>query len=240
MKYIAEIGLNHNGDIKNAKTLIELSKQHGWDYVKFQKRNPEECVSKDRWYEPRETPWGMLNYIDYRHKLEFGEREYDIIDEKCKELDIEWFASVWDFTSQRFIEKYGCPYTKIPSFKVTDIELVQYVASHGIPTFLSAGTLPYEVIDKVVDVFKMYGTYLALFHSVNLYPTPKRRWNLDRITELEKYHVDLGYSGHYPNMDDVKNALKYNIKYVEKHVTLDKNSWGTDHKSSVYPNELEK
>lgn len=232
---IAEIGINHNGDIGIAKRLIDAAYACKWDCVKFQKRTPEICVPKDQRDVPRDTPWGRISYLEYRKKVEFGEEEYSYIDRYCKEKPIFWTASIWDIPSLAFLLKFDTPFVKIPSAKLTESDLVSEAAKSGKPVFLSVGMSSIEEIDDAVSILDKYsnGNY-ALMYTNSTYPTPPKDLNLLAIKSLKKrYNCIVGYSGHEYDLEPTVAAVILGARIVERHVTLDHNMWGTDHSASL-------
>jgi len=230
---IAEIGINHNGDLDIAKKMIVGAKYAGCDAVKFQKRTPELCVPKDQWHIERDTPWGRMTYIDYRHKVEFGEKEYEILDKFCKDLDIIWFASCWDEPSVDFIEQFNPPLYKTPSASLTDLELLDKHKKLNKPVMMSTGMSTMEEIERAVDFFGKENLLLA--HATSAYPCKLEELNLKMITTLrEKYSdIPIGYSGHEVGLAPTWAAVALGANFVERHITLDRAMWGTDQAASV-------
>ncbi len=232
--FIAEIGINHNGDIDKAKKLIDLAVMAGCNAVKFQKREPDLCVPEHQKSKMRETPWGYISYIDYKHKIEFGKKEYDEIDRYCKEKKIDWFASCWDKPSVDFILDYSPPCFKIPSASLTDIELIQYQKNVGIPVILSTGMSSTEEIDNTISSIGLDN--LIVMHSTSTYPCPSEELNLKMInTLMEKYDVPIGYSGHEEGLPTTVAAVALGACIIERHITLDRAMWGTDQAASIAP-----
>lgn len=231
---IGEIGLNHNGDVELAKKLIDLAKMAGCDAVKFQKRTPEICVPMDQREKMRETPWGYITYMDYRYKVEFEKKEYDIIDKYCKEKDIHWFASCWDEPSVDFIADYGVPCFKLASASLTDIDLLKHHRSKGVPMIISTGMSTMEQIENSVDSI---GTDdLAILHATSTYPCPAEELNLRMITTLrDKFDVPIGYSGHETGLPTTVATVALGANIIERHITLDRAMWGSDQAASVAP-----
>lgn len=241
MKFIAEIGVNHNGSLENAKRLITIAKNAGVDIVKFQKRVPEKCVPDKVKNLVRDgTPWGDITYLEYRNKIEFGEKEYNEIDCFCKKLEIDWTASAWDVDSQEFLRKYDLKYNKISSPMLTNIELVRMVADEQKHTFISTGMSSLEEIDIVVEVFKQKGCSFELLHCNSSYPMPPEEANLRCIPMLrERYHCDVGYSGHEGGLQISLAAVVLGITSLERHITLDRMMWGSDQAASLESHGLE-
>lgn len=232
---IAEIGINHNGAIQIAKKLIDGAFVCDWHCVKFQKRTPDICVPEDQKNILRDTPWGKITYLDYKKKIEFGKREYSYIDKYCKEKPILWTASVWDLPSLEFILEYDAPFIKIPSAKLTDLELVKAAANTGKPVIMSTGMSTIEEIDKSVEVLDKYsGGNFILMHTNSAYPAPPEELNLRIIGFLkERYNCIVGYSGHEYDLEPTVIAISLGAKVIERHVTLDHKMWGSDHAASL-------
>lgn len=231
---IAEIGINHNGDVQNALKLIQLCKEAGFDAVKFQKRTPEISTPDSQKNVPRETPWGTMTYLDYKRRIEFGEPEYETIDAFCKELNIDWFASPWDVPSVLFLEKLGVVAFKVASASVTDHELLDAIAETGKPVIMSTGMSTEQEIEVAVERLK--GSPLALLQATSTYPLDPREANLRYMHSLEsKFQVPVGYSGHETGLQISAAAVGLGAKILERHVTLDRSMWGTDHSASLEP-----
>jgi len=232
---IAEIGINHNGDIQVAKKLIDASFASEWDCVKFQKRTPDLCVPDEQKNVMRDTPWGRMTYLDYRYKVEFGDKEYNYIDKYCKEKPICWTASAWDIPSLRFLLNHNVAFIKIPSAKLTDREMLMAAAESGKPVILSTGMSFIKEIDTAVDILEKYaeGRYILL-HTNSTYPSPPEDINLRTIITLRKrYGCIVGYSGHEYDLEPTVIAALMGAKVIERHVTLDHNMWGSDHFASL-------
>ncbi len=230
---IAEIGINHNGSLENALRLIDGAKYAGCDAVKFQKRTPELCVPKDQWLIERETPWGRMTYIDYRHRVEFSNDEYKIIDAYCKEKNIMWLASCWDELSVDFMEQFNPPFYKAGSASLTDIYLLKKKKSTGRPLMISTGMSTIDEIKKAVDII---GTdNLMIAHSTSTYPCKLEELNIKVITTLKEMYpeVPIGYSGHETGLAPTWAAVSLGATFVERHITLDRAMWGTDQAASV-------
>jgi len=230
----AEAGINHNGDIDIAKKLIDLACMAGCNAIKFQKRTPELCVPPDQRNKMRETPWGYISYMEYRHKVEFGLEEYTELDRYCREKDILWFASCWDKPSLDFMEKFDVPCHKIPSAALADIDLLKQYRETGRPLVLSTGMSTMEEIDMAVDAL---GTdNLILLHCTSTYPCPTEELNLRMIKTLKsKFDCPIGYSGHEEGLPTTVAAVALGACFVERHITLDRTMWGTDQPASVAP-----
>ena len=230
---IAEIGINHNGSLKIAKKLIEGAKSAGCDAVKFQKRTPEICVPKDQWYVERDTPWGRMNYIDYRHKIEFGIYEFDEIDKYCRKKEIIWFASCWDENAVDFIEQFDPPLYKTSSASLTDIDLLLRHRELNKPVITSTGMSTMEEIENAV---KCVGTSnLLVAHSTSAYPCKNEELNLRMILTLKNKYpgIPIGYSGHETGLAPTWAAVAMGASFVERHITLDRAMWGSDQAASV-------
>jgi N-acetylneuraminate synthase len=233
---IAEIGINHNGDLNIAKKLIDAANACSWDCVKFQKRNPDLCVPEDQKNIPRETPWGTMTYLEYKHRMEFGKKEYDYIDKYCKEKPIQWTASVWDLDSLEFILSYDVPFIKIPSAKLTDLVLIEEAARSKVPIAISSGMSTLEEIDAAVDILKTYGSYYLLMHTNASYPAPMDEVNVNCVTTLrDRYSCPIGYSGHEYSIEPTVYAAVLGAMVIERHITIDHQMWGTDQAASVEP-----
>ena len=231
---IAEIGINHNGDINLAKRLIDASYGIGWNSVKFQKRNPDVCVPEHQKSVIRDTPWGKMTYLDYKYKVEFEKNEYDYIDKYCKEKPIEWSCSVWDIDSLNFLLKYEVPYIKIPSALITDFQLLEESAKSGKQLIISTGMSTLEEVDDAVNLIMKNGSTPVILHSNSCYPAPIEDLNLKIIPYFKKrYNCVIGYSGHEHSLEPTVAAVILGAKVVERHVTVDHNLWGTDQKSSL-------
>lgn len=231
---VAEIGLNHNGDIDLAKRLIDAAVLSGCDAVKFQKRTPERCVPVEQRDALRETPWGIMTYLEYRHRVELGADEYAEIDRYCRERGITWFASCWDEASVDFIEQFDPPCYKIASASLTDDNLLRHHRRYGRPIVLSTGMSTLEQIDHAVEVL---GTEdLILLHCTSTYPSQPDELNLRVIPMLrERYGVPIGYSGHEVGLQTTYAAVVLGACFVERHITLDRAMWGSDQAASVEP-----
>jgi len=231
---VAEIGINHNGDLKIAKDLILAAKDADVDAVKFQKRTPEICVPKEQQNQMRETPWGYITYLEYRKKVEFGEEEYQAIDALCKEVGIDWFVSVWDPQSVDFMEKFSPVCYKLPSASLTDDELLLKVKGTGRPLILSTGMSTSEQIDHAVKVVGLDN--LLITHATSAYPCDPAELNLRMVETLrEKFSCPIGYSGHEVGLVTSVVAVAMGACLVERHFTLDRAMWGNDQAASVEP-----
>lgn len=232
---IAEIGINHNGSLKLAKKLIKAAVNAGCNAVKFQKRTPELCVPKDQWNIERDTPWGRMTYIDYRHKIELSLEDYSEIDRYCRINKISWFASCWDEESVDFIEHFDPPMYKIASASLTDFGLLNKKRSTGKTLILSTGMSTFE---EIKDSVKSIGhNNLLLAHSTSSYPCKLEELNLNMIQTLKKTfpEIPIGYSGHETGLAPTLAAVALGAAFVERHITLDRAMWGTDQAASVEP-----
>ncbi len=230
---IAEIGINHNGDINIAKQLIDGAVNAGCDAVKFQKRTVEKVYSKEELDKYRESPWGTTNR-EQKLGLEFEKTEFDEIDRYCKEKKIEWFASSWDLESQQFIQEYNLNYNKIASAMLTYKELLEMVADEGKHTFISTGMSTIEEIDAAVKIFKDKHCPFELMHTTSTYPMKDKDANLRCIEFLrERYGCDIGYSGHEVGLIPSVAAVTLGATSLERHITLDRSMYGSDQAASV-------
>lgn len=231
---IAEIGINHNGDLDTARQMILSAKETGANAVKFQKRTPELCVPKEQRDIMRETPWGYITYMAYREKVEFDESEYQEIDRFCKEIGIEWFVSVWDEPSVDFIEKFNPVCYKLPSASLTDHQLLRKVRATGKPMIISTGMSTADQIDAAVEVVGLDD--LAILHATSSYPCDPNELNLKMIATLhDKFDCPIGYSGHEVGLIPSVVAVGLGACLVERHFTLDRAMWGSDQAASVEP-----
>lgn len=237
---IAEIGINHNGDIEIAKQLIDMAKNAGCDAVKFQKRTPDVCVPQHQKGRMVETPWGHITYLEYRYKVEFGKEQYDIIDDYCKQQKIDWFASAWDIESQLFLRQYNLKYNKVASPMLTNIPLLEVIAEEGKHTFISTGMSTYDDIDKAVDIFRKHKCPFTLMHCVSTYPCRDEDCNLLVIKLLkERYNCPAGYSGHEVGILPPSLAVVLGAVAIERHITLDRAMYGSDQASSLEKRGIE-
>lgn len=235
---IAEIGINHNGDLGIAKKLIEWAVLAGCDAVKFQKRTVEEVYSKEYLDSYRESPWGTTQRAQ-KEGLEFDRREYDEIDRYCKEEGIEWFASAWDVKAQEFLQKYDLKYNKIASAMLTDDKLLEMVASEGKYTFIATGMSTFDEIDHAVEIFRKHKCPFELMHCNSTYPMPKEDANLRLIPVLrERYGCKVGYSGHETGRIVTTSAVALGATSIERHITLDNTMYGSDQAASLNVEDL--
>lgn len=232
---IGEIGINHNGDLRNAIALIDHAKAAGMDAVKFQKRTPEVCTPRDQWEIERDTPWGRMTYIEYRHRVEFGADEYRQIDEYCREIGIDWFASPWDVESVDFLTAYQQPAFKVASACLTDDALLAAMRDTGRTVILSTGMSTPAQIRHAVELLGSNQT--VLLHATSTYPAQAEQLNLRMINTLaaEYPNVPIGYSGHEVGLQTTLCAVALGACMVERHITLDRAMWGSDQSASVEP-----
>ena len=236
---IAEIGLNHNGDVEIAKRLIDVAADAGAQSVKFQKRTPEISTPEHMKSTPRETPWGTMTYLDYRYRVEFDREQYLEIGAHAHARGLDWFASPWDVPSVDFLEDLDVVAHKVASASVTDLELLERLAETGKPIILSTGMSTLDEIDRAVDTL---GTEkLVLLHATSTYPLPPEEANLRTITTLRQLYsgVPVGYSGHERGLQISLAAVALGAVAVERHITLDRTMWGSDHAASLEPTGFE-
>ena len=243
---IGEIGINHNGDLDIAKRLIDIATVSGCDAVKFQKRNPEVCVPEHQKNVLRSTPWGEMTYLEYKYRVEFEKEEYDVIDSYCKERNIHWSASPWDMDSLTFLEQYDIPFLKVPSAMLTNDELLEGCVATGKRIIFSTGMSTQQEIDHAVEVLRTakenYNNphTMGLLHCNSTYPAPLKDLNLSAIKTLANQYPDfeIGYSGHEFRLGTSVAAVYLGASIIERHITLDRTMWGSDHMSSVEPQGL--
>ncbi|MEY4347951.1 MAG: hypothetical protein RIS43_370 [Actinomycetota bacterium] len=232
--FIAEIGLNHNGSMENAKKLIKIAAEAGAQAVKFQKRTPAISTPEHMKDVPRETPWGTMTYLEYRYKVEFEKEQYAEIDAYCNELNLDWYASPWDEEAVDFLESMKVCAYKIASASVTDLGMLRKVADTKKPVILSTGMSTLEQIDKAVEVLGK--DRLHIMHATSTYPLPAEEANLRTIHTLrDRYGVSVGYSGHEPGLQISIAAAALGATSIERHITLDRTMWGSDHAASLEP-----
>ena len=230
---IAEIGINHNGDINIAKELIKNAKDCGFDSVKFQKRTIDIVYDKKTLDTPRESPWGTTTR-EQKFGLEFEKKEYDEIDKYCKDLKIDWFASAWDVDSLKFLENYNLKYHKIASAMIVDSKFLNEVAKTQKHTFISTGMSSKENIDNAVNIFKKNSCSFELMHCVSTYPMKIEDANLITINQLkDEYNCKVGYSGHETGVVVSLAATMLGITSLERHITLDRTMYGSDQAASL-------
>ncbi len=237
---IAEVGINHNGDLDVAKKIIDAAAHAGADAVKFQKRTPEVSTPPEQQKQMRETPWGYISYLDYRYKVEFNEEQYREIDRYCKEKKIDWMVSVWDEPSVDFMEKFETPAYKVPSASLTDHSLLKYVRKTGKPVIISTGMSTTEQIHKGVNT--VGEDNLVIMHCTSTYPCEPEELNLRMIETLRKEFPNnpIGYSGHEVGLVPSAIAIALGATLIERHITLDRAMWGSDQAASVEPGGFER
>lgn len=234
---IGEIGINHNGDLGIAKRLIDAAVVAGCQAVKFQKRTPELCVPPHQRDIQRETPWGIMSYMAYRERVEFGVDEYTEIDRYCREKGIHWFASCWDIPSVDFLEAFEPVAYKVASASITDLDLMRRYADTGRPIIVSSGMSTIEEIDAAVACIPR--EQLLVAHATSTYPCPPAELNLRMIQTLrDRYNVPVGYSGHEVGLQTTVAAVVLGAAFVERHITVDRAMWGSDQAASVEPGGL--
>ena len=235
-----EIGINHNGELANALALMDVAADAGADAVKFQKRTPAVCTPRDQWDIERDTPWGRMTYIDYRHRVELGTEEYAEIDKHAKERGIDWFASPWDTESVDFLETFDVPAHKVASASLTDDELLRKMRATGKTIILSTGMSTMRQIRHAVEV--LGSDNILLCHATSTYPAPAEQLNLRMIHTLqgEFPNVPIGYSGHETGLQTTLAAVAMGAVFVERHITLDRAMWGSDQAASIEPQGLQR
>lgn len=235
---IGEIGINHNGSVETTKALIDCAAQAGADAVKFQKRTPELCVPRDQWGIMRDTPWGRMSYLDYRHRMEFTREHFEEIDAYCQSKGILWFASCWDEPSVDFMEYFEPPCYKAASASLTDISLLRKMKSTGRPLIMSTGM---STLDEIREAVGELGTDdLLIAHATSAYPCAASELNLRVIPSLMRMYPEcpIGYSGHEEGVMPTVAAVALGATFVERHITLDRSMWGSDQSASVEPTVL--
>ena len=238
---IAEIGINHNGSLDVAKQLIDIAQVAGCDAVKFQKRNPDVCVPEHQKNIMRKTPWGEMTYLEYKYKVEFGQKEYDEINEYCKNKKIDWSASPWDLDSLHFLNTYNPPFIKIPSALLNNLDLISESAKTSKKLILSTGMSTIEEVDNAVNTIKKSNNKcnFSLLHCNSSYPAPNEDLNLKCIETLKnRYNCEVGYSGHEFGLTTSIASICMGATIIERHITLDRTMWGTDQMCSVEPQGL--
>lgn len=237
--FIGEIGINHNGSLKTALRLIRKCKEAGVSVVKFQKRTPDICVPENQKFITRDTPWGEMSYIDYKKKIEFEKKEYDLIDLYCKKIGIEWTASVWDIPSFHFINQYNVPFIKIPSAKLTDCDLLNVIKDQSkSKVILSTGMSTLDEIKKASKI--LHDKLYSLLLCNSSYPSNDSQLDINALQLLKEEFPDkiIGYSGHEIDLFPTIVAVSAGAKIIERHITLNKEMWGTDQKCSLDTVEL--
>ncbi len=242
---IAEIGINHQGDISIAKKLIDIAAAAGCDAVKFQKRNPDVCVPEEQKNKPRVWQGQEMTYLEYKHKIEFGKEEYDEIDDYCRAQNIAWSASPWDMDSLKFLERYDLPFIKVPSAMLTNNELLEGCVRTGAKVIISTGMSTENEIEDAVTTLRICkdlyvsrrDNKIGMLHCNSTYPAPVDELNLSAIkTLIHKYpDFDIGYSGHEMLLGTTVASVLLGAKIIERHITLDRNMEGSDHSASVTP-----
>lgn len=235
---VAEIGINHNGDMNNVFKLIDVASEAGCNAVKFQKRTPELAVPQGEWDIMRETPWGEMSYIDYKRKIELSIAQYKEIDIYCKQKQITWFASCWDEQSVNQLAEINISCFKIASASLTDFKTINTMLKYDIPIIMSTGMSTFMEIKESVNIFK--NRTIGLLHATSSYPCPPEELNLNMIKTLSDEfpnHI-IGYSGHETGLSTTSVAVAFGAKIVERHITLDRAMWGTDQSASLAPSGL--
>lgn len=237
---IAEIGINHNGDVELAKKLIDVAVLAGCDAVKFQKRTPEICVPEEQKGLERDTPWGRITYLDYRYKVEFGREEYEDIDFYCRERNILWTASCWDEPSLEFIDAFDPPFLKVASASLTNGPLLRAYIEKGRPLIVSTGMSTIAEIDEAAHILDDNVPWMFL-HCNSSYPARTEEINLCVMDTLrERFQRPTGYSGHEVGLQISLAAVARGADVLERHITLDRAMWGSDQAASVEPGGLQR
>mgnify|MGYP006107209409 FL=1 len=238
--FIAEIGINHNGDMKICKQLIDVAVDAGCDAVKFQKRDINIVYNKEFLDSPRESPWGKTQR-DQKMGIEFSEDDYQEIDNYCKTKNINWFASAWDLNSQLFLRKFNFKYNKIASAMLVNLELLKMISEEKKHTFISTGLSTLKDIEVAVNIFKDNNCPFELMHCVSTYPMKDEDANLKTIETLrEKFKCKVGYSGHETGLVVSHAAAALGVSSIERHITLDRAMYGSDQAASLAPAGLKK
>ena len=243
---IAEIGINHNGDLGIAKRLIDIAAAAGCNAVKFQKRNPDVCVPEEQKNKPRSWQGEEMTYLEYKYKVEFGKEEYDEIDRYCKAQNIAWSASPWDLDSVEFLKQYNLPFVKVPSAMLTNEELLTKCIELFPKVIFSTGMSTEKEIEDAVSILRISKDIfnkkqpIGLFHCNSSYPAPVDELNLSAIKTLAQKYPDfeIGYSGHEMLLGTTVSSVLLGAKIIERHITLDRNMEGSDHSCSVTPHGL--
>ena len=235
----AEIGINHNGDIKIAKKLIDLAVSSGCDAVKFQKRTVDLVYDTETLNSPRESPWGSTTR-EQKNGLEFSLKDYEIINKYCKKKKIQWFVSCWDTKSQIEMQKFKTKFNKIASAMLTHKKLLEIIAKEKKYTFISTGMSTINEIESAVKLFKKYKCPFELMHSHSSYPMNIEEANLNLIPYMiKKFHCNVGYSGHEVGAYNVCiPAVVLGATSIERHITLDRTMYGSDQSASLEPDGL--
>jgi len=252
---IAEIGINHQGDINIAKRLIDIAAASGCDAVKFQKRNPDVCVPEEQKSKPRSWQGEDMTYLEYKYKIEFEKEEYDEIDRYCKQQNIAWSASPWDLDSLEFLSQYDIPFIKIPSAMITNEDLMFAAKRTGKKVIISTGMSTFAEVERAILILKLPGdtaktlrpfnlnekadNNFAVLHCNSTYPAPVDELNLSAIKTLkDRFHCEVGYSGHEMLLGTTVSSVLLGATILERHITLDRNMEGSDHSGSVTPHGL--
>jgi len=236
--FIAEIGINHNGDLGIAKRLIDLAKEAGCDAVKFQKRSIDRVYTPEFLSSARDSPWGKTQRAQ-KEGLEFGKQAYEAIDAYCRKKGILWSASAWDTESQEFLREFRLPFHKVASAMLTHLPLLRLIAAEGRHTYISTGMSTIPDIDRAVEIFRSAGCPFTLLHCVSTYPSDEEECNLSVIPSLaRRYGCEVGYSGHEKGMFPTLLAMALGATAIERHITLDKAMYGSDQAASLDPEEL--
>jgi len=232
---IAEVGINHNGDMDICKQLIDVAKDSGADCVKFQKRDIDQVYTQEFLDSPRESQWGTTQR-EQKMGLEFNADEYQEIEDYCKKRGIEWFASAWDINSQKFLRQFNSKYNKVASAMIVHTELLKEIASEGKHTFISTGMTTYDDIQNAVDIFREADCSFELMHTISTYPMKVEDANLRMIETLRsRFNCNVGYSGHEVGLAVSYAAAALGISSLERHITLDRSMYGSDQSASVEP-----
>ena len=232
---IAEIGINHNGDMSICKKLIDTAVESGCNAVKFQKRDINQVYTQEFLDLSRESPWGKTQR-EQKIGLEFDKNQYDEISQYCKTKNIEWFASAWDLNSQEFLQQFDCKYNKVASAMIVHTDLLKEIASEGKHTFISTGMTTYDDIQAAVDIFREANCSFELMHTISTYPMKDEDANLNMIKTLrKKFNCNIGYSGHEAGLAISYAAAALGITSLERHITLDRAMYGSDQSASVEP-----
>jgi N-acetylneuraminate synthase len=235
IKIIAEIGINHNGDMGICKKLIDVAADSGANCVKFQKRDIDQVYTQEFLNSPRESQWGTTQR-EQKTGLEFSAEQYQEIEDYCKSKELEWFASAWDINSQKFLRQFNSKYNKVASAMIVHTELLKEIASEGKHTFISTGMTTYDDIQTAVDIFRKADCSFELMHTVSTYPMKDEDANLNMIKTLrKKFDCNVGYSGHEVGLAVSYAAAALNITSLERHITLDRAMYGSDQSASVEP-----
>jgi len=236
---IAEIGINHNGDMAICKELIDVASSTGCNAVKFQKRDIDQVYTQELLNSPRDSPWGTTQR-EQKEGLEFSAEQYEDIDQYCRDKKVEWFASAWDTNSQKFLRQFDCNYNKVASAMIVHEELLKMIAEEKKHTFISTGMTTYDDIQKAVDIFKTAGCSFELMHTISTYPMNDEDANLNMIKTLrDKYQCDVGYSGHEVGLAVSYASAALGITSLERHITLNRAMYGSDQSASVEPSGLQ-